>query len=507
VAPVRVHSEGDDGVVREFTQRWTYALPLELVWLTPLHSWNPHDIAYHGSHKGGTHQQVVATKASHDGAINGTHSKLYYRTPSELFADSRGPSGGDGDPADTTRRGQPVLDTEGETHNCEASGVRIVMDDIPDVTPFHDNSANGGGIRTRYPIMPIHEGTGRVWEKLEAAESMLLREREQAQQAQQAMEAKVAQLERSALMNEEQSQLQILQLQQQIEAIVSAGNGDSGSGAGNSGEQLRLVEVENMLLGLEPQVDTDCNKGNGKRGKAYLTDGITVQPPHSNGKADRYANSDYWHGCANNAANAEAKFELDGSTSAGTSSPNFVTEVRISHRCDKAAVAKRRSTGIKVFVGVADGSEVQCGRSGGLEAQDAQFCSTAVVRCGLVANAVYVAVRGNGADPLNLVEVQAKGKVATVQAESDGNGNGGRRSLSPSQSHLRAHSQQGEAGATPDHQQQQQEEQPSTTMAVLVGAALGMMAIGLVMGLVQLIRSAARASSSSALLPTAAVTL
>merc|ERR1719326_836383 len=104
VAPVRVHSEGDDGVVREFTQRWTYALPLELVWLTPLHSWNPHGIAYHGSHKGGTHQQVVATKATHDGAINGTHSKLYYRTPSELFADSRGPSGGDGDPADTTRR-------------------------------------------------------------------------------------------------------------------------------------------------------------------------------------------------------------------------------------------------------------------------------------------------------------------------------------------------------------------------------------------------------------------
>merc|ERR1719409_1845155 len=40
-----------------------------------------------------------------------------------------------------------------------------------------------------------------------------------------------------------------------------------------------------MLLGLEPRVDTDCNKGNGKRGKAYLTDGVTVQPPHSNGKA------------------------------------------------------------------------------------------------------------------------------------------------------------------------------------------------------------------------------
>ena len=126
---------------------------------------------------------------------------------------------------------------------------------------------------------------------------------------------------------------------------------------------------------------------------------------------------------------------------------------------------------------------------------------------------MYVAVRGNGADPLNLVEVQAKGKVATVQPESDGNGS--RRSLSPSQSHLRAHSQQqgvaGEAGTVDQlqhHQQRhQQEQQPSTTMAALVGAALGMMAIGLVMGLVQVIRSAARAPSSSALLPTAAVTL
>merc|ERR1719181_1229497 len=87
-----------------------------------------------------------------------------------------------------------------------------------------------------------------------------------------------------------------------------------------------------------------------------------------------------------------------------------------------------------------------------------EMAMEAVVRCGLVANAVYVAVRGNGADPLNLVEVQAKGKVATVQAESDGNGDGGRRSLSPSQSHLRAHSQQGEAGATADHQQEQREQ-------------------------------------------------
>merc|ERR1719473_1465676 len=103
-----------------------------------------------------------------------------------------------------------------------------------------------------------------------------------------------------------------------------------------------------MLLGLEPRVDSDCNKGNGKRGKHYLTDGVTVQPPHSNGKADRYANSDYWHGCSDNAANAEAKFTLatttattigtgSSSSSSSSSSPNFVTEVRVSNRCDKMA--------------------------------------------------------------------------------------------------------------------------------------------------------------------------
>jgi len=487
VAPVRVHSEGDDGVVREFTQRWTYALPLELVWLTPLHSWNPHDIAYHGSHKGGTHQQVVATKATHDGAIDGTHSKLYYRTPSELFADSNGPSGGDGDPADTTRRGQKVLDTEGGTHNCEASGVRIVMDGIPGVTPFHDNSANGGGIRTRYPIMPIHEGTGRVWEKLEAAESMLLREREQAQQAQQATEATVAQLERSALVNEEQSQLQILQLQQRIEAIVNSGAGTGGSES-STGVALKLVEVENMLLGLDPEVDTDCYKGNGKRGKAYLTDGVTVQPPHSNGVANRYANSDYWASCENNAANAEAKFELEGLTSTSTSSPNFVTEVHITHRCDAAKVARRRGTGIKVFVGVADGSEVQCGRSDGLEASAAEFCTTTVVHCGLVANAVYVAVRGNGDEPLNLVEVQAKGKVARPTTASADDEGVNRRSRSLSQ-HGAAVAGTEQPHAQQQQQQQQQHQQPSTAMAALVGGALGMMAIVLAMALVRAVRA------------------
>merc|ERR1719473_370695 len=225
-----------------------------------------------------------------------------------------------------------------------------------------------------------------------------------------------------------------------------------------------------MLLGLEPRVDTDCNKGNGKRGKAYLTDGVTVQPPHSNGVANRYANSDYWASCENNAANAEAKFELEGLTSTSTSSPNFVTEVHITHRCDAAKVARRRGTGIKVFVGVADGSEVQCGRSDGLEASAAEFCTTTVVHCGLVANAVYVAVKGKVARP------------TTASADDEGVN---RRS--------RSLSQHGAAVAETEQphaqQQQQQHQQPSTAMAALVGGALGMMAIVLAMALVRAVRA------------------
>ncbi len=86
---------------------------------------------------------------------------------------------------------------------------------------------------------------------------------------------------------------------------------------------------------------------------------------------------------------------------------------------------------------------------------------------------MYVAVSGNGDKPLNLVEVQAKGKVArptTASARS--------RSLS----------QHGAAVAEteqPHAQQQQQHQQPSTAMAALVGGALGMMAIVLAMVVVR----------------------
>lgn len=30
-------------------QRWTYAIPLEIIYLTPLHTWNPYNISYRGN--------------------------------------------------------------------------------------------------------------------------------------------------------------------------------------------------------------------------------------------------------------------------------------------------------------------------------------------------------------------------------------------------------------------------------------------------------------------------
>ncbi len=32
----------------EVTQRWTYAIPLEIIYLTPLSSWNPYNLEYKG---------------------------------------------------------------------------------------------------------------------------------------------------------------------------------------------------------------------------------------------------------------------------------------------------------------------------------------------------------------------------------------------------------------------------------------------------------------------------
>ena len=145
-------------------QRWTYAFPLEIVYMTPLSNWNPHGIIYYG--EVGTPEADVVTENGRNGgleddtAYNGANSKNFYVTPSEFYDGSEV----DKDAADTTKANAGVLDATGEMHVMRATGHRIFLPNIPGC----------GELRTRYPIMPIHGEGSSVWKELAALADIVM---------------------------------------------------------------------------------------------------------------------------------------------------------------------------------------------------------------------------------------------------------------------------------------------------------------------------------------------
>ncbi|KAK2149775.1 hypothetical protein LSH36_437g04061, partial [Paralvinella palmiformis] len=147
-------------------QRWSYAIPLEIIYMTPLSKWNPYDIPYRGDSRTKEGKTIFdGPKGRRNGrsnknkAYNGTNSKVYYQTPTEFFNNEI-----NRDPADTTKGSTFVLDAGNNVRQVRASGHRIILPNIPDV----------GKLRQRYPIMPIHGEGDAVWKELEALKDILL---------------------------------------------------------------------------------------------------------------------------------------------------------------------------------------------------------------------------------------------------------------------------------------------------------------------------------------------
>lgn len=144
-------------------QKWTYAIPLEIIYLTPLYQWNPYNIEYKGRSNSASGLTVNAD--GRDGtpewklALNGTNHRSYYRTPAAFFSSIKTDEG----KADTSGGNKGVLDREGMMRIVRSSGTSITKD-IPGV----------GTVRTRYPIMPIHGHGTPVWKELEALKDVTL---------------------------------------------------------------------------------------------------------------------------------------------------------------------------------------------------------------------------------------------------------------------------------------------------------------------------------------------
>lgn len=145
-------------------KRVSYAIPLEIVFLTPLHAWNPYNIVYKGDASSEAGQTVVADqrsgKLTPDEALNGTNSVRYFHTPAHFF------SGGDisTDVVNDTDGVMGVLDGDGKMRQVMASGVHVFLPDIVDV----------GSLRTRYPVMPLYDEGSMAWKEMQAVRDVLM---------------------------------------------------------------------------------------------------------------------------------------------------------------------------------------------------------------------------------------------------------------------------------------------------------------------------------------------
>ena len=148
---------------KTYRERWTYAIPLEIIYLTPLSSWNPYNLQYKGETGSKLAREVTANGRrggnSTDKAYDGIRSTLYFMTPAEFYSGMEAY-----DPTDTSTEPRWVLDPSRTPRKVSTSGVRINMQEIPGV----------GVVRQRYPVMPIHEEGNTIYKELEALKDIVL---------------------------------------------------------------------------------------------------------------------------------------------------------------------------------------------------------------------------------------------------------------------------------------------------------------------------------------------
>merc|ERR1712038_3255 len=155
---------------QDYESKWSYAIPLEIIYLTPLYNWNPFNLTYAENFKTGgkwLYNKVTANGRNGgftaDKAYDGSRRNVFYRTPEAFFG-----GGGeiDKDPADTSKGTVGVLSPDGKVHKAVASGTRIMLPDIPGI----------GKLRTRYPISPLFNDGSQIYQEVEALRDIVLKQ-------------------------------------------------------------------------------------------------------------------------------------------------------------------------------------------------------------------------------------------------------------------------------------------------------------------------------------------
>ena len=141
-------------------QRWTYAIPLEIVYQTPLTEWNPYDIPYYQKSEPEFAQVAGGGRnGKTNSPFKGSNQANFFRTPDTFFKDPTNT-----DPADTSGGTTFAEDRNGVTRAVRASGHWIIFPELQGI----------GKIRQRYPIFPVHEHGSTIWKETKAIEELIM---------------------------------------------------------------------------------------------------------------------------------------------------------------------------------------------------------------------------------------------------------------------------------------------------------------------------------------------
>ena len=151
-------------------QKWSYAIPLEIIYMTPLYKWNPFNLKHYGNQNWRNLNTITENrkrngdcKNATSKAYKGINSRHLYQTPASFYS---GSSVSSASAADTAKGVTCVLDQQGVSHQVRASGTHIFLPQIKDV----------GMLRMRYPIFPVHGEGSSVWKELNALREITMNE-------------------------------------------------------------------------------------------------------------------------------------------------------------------------------------------------------------------------------------------------------------------------------------------------------------------------------------------
>jgi len=130
--------------------KWSYAIPMEIVYLTPLTKWNPYNIN-EKSDDSFNYDKTGDCSGGKDTAFDGWSSNNAYFTPSKFY--------------ESGSSNVCATGSNGNVYSVTASGHYVVFPEI------------GGGVglvRQRWPIFPIHERGSSEYKELKALQEVML---------------------------------------------------------------------------------------------------------------------------------------------------------------------------------------------------------------------------------------------------------------------------------------------------------------------------------------------